>query len=59
MRFTVKTWETVEGTYDVEAESAEAAQAMFGDPKIEWSEHVSQRDYMAFSLEVRSVELTP
>lgn len=53
--FIVTTWEHVEGRYRVEADSAEEAQAKFGNPKIDW-EKVEQLDYQAFEVDVRSVE---
>lgn len=53
-RFIITTWEDVEGLYSVEAEDRAAAEAMFGDPRINWDQ-VEQLDYMAFSVEVKTV----
>lgn len=57
MAFIVKTHESVEGTYRVEAESHKEAEAHFRTghgPIINW-DGVEQQDYMAFSCDVQSV----
>jgi hypothetical protein len=55
--FVVKTHESVAGTYLVEAENAAEARAKFEQPRhlIDWDDF-DQTDYMAFALEVQSVE---
>jgi len=59
MKYVIKTIEEVEGTYEVEADSEQDARSAFpgpfsDGPDIDW-DRVEQREYMAFSCEVRSV----
>ena len=56
MKFIVTTQERVTGTYEVEAESKEAAEAMFDKPPWDW-ENVEQLDYLAYLCEVDKVEV--
>lgn len=55
--YVVTTWETVEGTYVVTADSEEAAAYRVGGilTAPDW-EGVEQREYIAFDVDVRKVE---
>jgi hypothetical protein len=58
VKFIVTTWETVEGVYEVEADSEEEARARFTVPPaaFDWEE-VEQVRYQAFDSEIRSVRV--
>lgn len=55
--FEVRTWETVEGVYLVEADNVNHARAKLDTTpsSIDWK-GVEQIDYQAFEIEVRSVD---
>lgn len=59
--FIVKTHEDVEGTYEIQARDAEHAQELFEQAAREKKLPMGarQRDYMAFDVEVQSVDLGP
>jgi hypothetical protein len=55
--YVVTTWETVLGTYTVEAASEQDVRARFehdGDKLIDWN-GVEQVGYMAFDIEVKAI----
>lgn len=52
--FIIRTWETVEGTYEVTADSEEEAREKVSRPPFDWT-NVEQRSYYAFDSEIRSV----
>lgn len=53
--FIVKTWEHVEGTYKVQADTEAEARRMLDKQPFPWT-RIEQLNYMAFDSEVRSVE---
>lgn len=57
-RFVVTTWEQVEGTYLVTADSEDEARAKFKQQRgrmIDW-DGVEQTNYMAFKVDIESVK---
>lgn len=60
--FIVRTLEYVEGVYRVRADTEEEARAKFGrvdQSLIRWEDGVEQEEYMAFDVDVQSVEMLP
>jgi hypothetical protein len=58
--FIVRTWEQVEGTYEVQAASEGEARSFFETPKTIVkamdAEKMDQLDYMSFEIDIRNID---